>query len=359
MAFGSSVDIKKLPNREDILSCITDEDIFVHYLGGIPKRPICSPIRKDNIPSFSVFFSDNYRKLMYKDFATGDRGDVFVFVMNLFGLSKITDAFCLIANDFQLTQFQTSPAQNTARKSYVKGSNVGKVTKDRISMSIKLRKWSSLDKDYWSGKYGFTLKELEYSGVFPISHYFMNEYCRVADEVAYAFLEEKDGIQTYKIYQPFSKENKWVNNNDYSTWEMWSQLPEEGKNLIIASSRKDAMSVLFAFKNPRLVASCALQSENTNAKFNVINELKSRFENIYVLYDNDFSNKKNPGRRAGKKLCDKFGLIQLEIPEEYGSKDPSDFIEAYDKKTFKELIKKLIRNEKNNINKPSEEECPF
>ena len=359
MAFGSSVEIKKLPNREDILSCITDEDIFTHYLGGIPKKPICSPIRKDNLPSFSIFFSDKYRKLMYKDFATGDRGDVFVFVMKLLGLSKITDAFCVVASQFQLTQFQTDPVQTIVRRSYVSGSNIGKVRKERIDIRVKLRPWKQYDKDYWCGKYNFTLEQLKYSGIFPISHYFMNDYCRVTDGHAYAFLEEKDGVQTYKIYQPFSIENKWVNNNDYSTWEMWNQLPENGENLIIASSRKDAMSILFTFMNPKLIASCALQSENTNAKESVINELKFRFKNIYVLYDNDYTNPKNPGRNAGRKLCEKYGLIQLEIPKGYEVKDPSDLIEAHGQKTLKQLIKKLIKNEKNNINKPYEEDCPF
>ena len=58
MGFGKSVDIKKLPNRADILSCITDVEIFSHFLGGIPRKPISSPIRKDSIPSFSLFYSD-------------------------------------------------------------------------------------------------------------------------------------------------------------------------------------------------------------------------------------------------------------------------------------------------------------
>ena len=72
MGFGKSVDIKKLPNRADILSCITDVEIFSHFLGGIPRKPISSPIRKDSIPSFSLFYSDKYEKMMYKDFATGE-----------------------------------------------------------------------------------------------------------------------------------------------------------------------------------------------------------------------------------------------------------------------------------------------
>ncbi len=348
MGFGRSVDIKKLPNKEDILSCITDEQIFIHFLGGIPKKPICSPIRKDNIPSFSIFFSDNYQKLMYKDFATGDRGDVFVFVMKLFNLPRLTDVFCFLAEEFQLNQFETKSITSTAKRSiYVSKDNVGKVAKDRIEIQVKIRKWSLNDKEFWFDKYGFNKTELEYCGIFPISHYFVNGYCKQTSGLAYAYLEEKDGIQTWKIYQPFG-EQKWINNNDFSTWELWRQLPPTGENLVIASSRKDSMTVIFTLRRPEILASCSLQSENTNPKKVVIDELKKRFKNIYVLYDNDFSNPLNPGRTAGKKMCEEFNLKQLEIPELFGVKDPSDFREEYGQQRTNDLIKNLIKNAKNN-----------
>lgn len=348
MGFGQSVEIKKLPNKEDILSCITDEQIFVHFLGGIPKKPICSPLREDKVPSFNVFYSDNYQKLMYKDFATGDRGDAFVFVMKLFNFSRITDVFCFLAEEFQLNQFETKSVVATApRTTYVSKNNIGKVVKDRITIKIKVREWNLADKKFWSDKYGFSKKQLEYCGVFPISHYFINDYVKKTSGQSYAYLEQKDGIKTWKIYQPFG-DNKWINNNDFSTWEMWNQLPTTGENLVISSSRKDSMTVLFTLGRPSVLASCALQSENTNAKESVINELKSRFKDIYVLYDNDFDNINNPGRTAGKKMCDKFNLTQIEIPEKYGVKDPSDFREKYGQQRTNDLIKKLIKDEKNN-----------
>ena len=343
MGFGNSIDIKKLPNKEDILGCISDEEIFSHFLGGIPKRPICSPIRKDRIPSFSIFYSDKYQKLMFKDFATGDRGDAFVFVMRLFNIPRITDAFCFIASEFHLDQFQTEAIQKIARKSlsFVSKENSGKVKRERINLKVKVRPWKKIDRDFWQKKYGFTKKELEYCGIFPISYYFMNDYCKQADELAYVYIEQKDGLVTYKIYQPLS-EHKWINNNDFSVWELWQQMPAKGKNLIITSSRKDAMTILFLYGSPELMASCALQSETTNPKDKVIAELKSRFENIYVLYDNDYIKPNNPGRAAGKKFCEKYGLTQLEIPERFGVKDPSDYLERYGKKELKLLLKNLI-----------------
>ena len=336
-------DWKKLANQNDILSCITDVEIFEYYLGGIPKKPISSPLREDKTPSFSVFHSDMYGKLMYKDFATGETGDVFIFLMRLFKFVNITDVFNKVAADMGLTQFETTNTSKYPRRSFVSSSNRGKVKRSRLEIKIKLRKWSRKDQEYWNGKYGFTRKQLEHCGVFPISHYFINGYCKAAEEVAYAFVEEKDGLQTFKIYQPLTKipENKWVNNNDYSTWELWKQMPNKGKNLIITSSRKDAMVIKSLYPS-HLLTSCALQSEKVNAKDYVMDEVIERFENIYIFYDNDYDKETNWGREAGKKFADLYSLQQIEIPDQHKIKDISDFREAHGRIKTKELIKRLL-----------------
>jgi len=338
---------KKLPNQKDILGCITDSQIFDFYLGGIPNRPISSPLREDKVPSFSLFYSDKHDRIFYKDFATGDTGDAFVFVMKLLRYDRITDVFTRIAADFGLTQFETKEVHARKRlQSFVAPDNKGKIRRDRIDIKVKVRPWKLKDKMYWQDKYGFTKAQLEHCGIYPISHYFLNSYCRVAEELAYAFVEEKDGLQTFKIYQPLSKEWKWINNNDFSTWELWTQLPEKGKNLIITSSRKDAMIIKTLYPS-HLLTACSLQSEKTNAKESVVNELKMRFDNIYVLYDNDYDKTSNWGRLAGEKLCQEHGLTQLEIPETNGTKDISDFRERFGPDITKNLVKAMIQKNKN------------
>ena len=336
-------DYKKLPNQRDILSCVTDIEIFEYYLGGIPRKPVSSPLREDKTPSFSVFHSDLHNKTMYKDFATGETGDVFVFLMRLFKFSSITDVFNRIASNMGLDQFETTSSTSYPRRSFVSRANSGKVRRQRLDIKVKVRPWNLKDREFWYVRYGFSPKQLEYCGVFPISHYFVNGYCTVAEEVAYAFVEEKDGLQTFKIYQPLTDdpEKKWTNNNDYSTWELWSQLPDSGKNLIITSSRKDAMVIKSLYPS-HLLTSCALQSEKVNPKDNVVAELISRFKNIYVLYDNDQDKSTNWGREAGKKISDLYGFKQIEIPSIHKIKDISDFREKCGADTTKVLIKYLL-----------------
>ena len=80
-------------------------------------------------------------------------------------------------------------------------------------------------------------------------------------------------------------------------------------------------------------------------KEKVINQLKSRFNNIFVLFDNDFDKKENHGRIFGKRVADRFNLIQIELPTGT-AKDPSDYRAITNKKQFNELILKLIKDGK-------------
>jgi len=344
MGFGKSNEIKKLPNEKDILDNVKDSEIFDYYLGGLPSKPINSPLRDDVKPSFSLFFSNDHGKILFKDFSTGDTGDAFVFVMRLFKLSRRTEAFNRIASDFNLNQFETNHSVSTIpTRRKIDSTKLNRLKANRLQIRVRVRTWSKIDKEYWFDKYGLSIKELEYCKIYPISHYFINGYCKVAEKNAYAFIEEKDGIQTFKIYQPYSVVNKWLNNNDYSTWELWTQLPNKGNVLIISSSRKDAAVIKKIFKSDD-ITSCSLQSEGVNPKPIVIKELKERFKNVFVLYDNDSEKHGNPGRTAGKKICDKFDLIQIEVPSFFKLKDPSDFREIQGETNTRNMLLKIMRD---------------
>jgi len=345
MSFGKNKDHKLLATSDRILEHISDLDIFQYYLGGLPRKAISSPLREDTNPSFSLFHSEQHGKIFFKDFATGESGDCFLFVMRLFSLKTKIETFNKIASDFGLDQFETDSSSNTiSKRIFVTKSNRSKRIKTtKVRISVRVREWKKRDKDYWQLKYGLNKSQLEYCKILPISHYFINGFCSEAMPLAYAFVEEKDGVQTFKIYQPFAdKEDKWINNNDYSTWELWTQMPKTGETLIITSSRKDAAVIKSLFASS-VITSCSLQSEGVHAKESVVEELKGRFKNIFVLYDNDFNSDVNRGRVAGEKLCNETGFTQIEMPDGCEAKDPSDFIEMYGGDELKTLILGLIK----------------
>ena len=346
MGFGKSNKFKKLPTGDEILKFISDIDIFERYLGDIPRSLISSPFREDVNPSFKLYMSSEYNKVFFKDFATGDSGDCFLFVMRLFKLGSKIEVFDKIAVDFGLSQFAVKshhilPSPIVSSRKNSRDIKLG--GSSRLRISVTTRNWSLKDKKYWQGKYSLTKAQLEHCSIFPISHYFINGFCTKVLGLAYAFVEEKDGVQTFKIYQPeASKEEKWINNNDRSTWELWTQLPKNGKICIIGSSRKDSVVIKSLFPS-EILTSCSLQSELTNPKDNVVEELRGRFEHVFILYDNDYDKESNPGRKAGQKLSKQTGFKQLEIPGEYLSKDPSDFVEKYGQEELRKLIKSLVK----------------
>jgi hypothetical protein len=344
MNFGKGKAIRDFPTEKNILERVSEKEIFEMYLGSFHFDLIKSPLRDDKNPSFSLFFSKKYNRVFFKDFATNEIGDCFVFVMRKFNMSRKIDVYNKIARDFSLNDLETGddmPLITNIRSNKTK-ENHELHSSRRSDIKVKTREWNKDDYAYWKGKYGLFPNQLEYCGVYPISHFFVNGLCSKADKLSYAFLEEKDGMQTFKIYQPLTTSSKkWMNNNDHSTWELWTQLPKQGNVLIVTSSRKDAIVIKSLFPS-KGITSCSLQSEGVNPKESVVNELKSRFKKVFVLYDNDFNSSVNRGRLAGKRIEDSTGFTQIEIPSSLKSKDPSDCVEKHGRELLRKLILSLV-----------------
>ena len=58
----------------------------------------------------------------------------------------------------------------------------------------------------------------------------------------------------------------------------------------------------------------------------LVENLKTRFKRIDVLYDNDFDKVNNPGQTMAKKICALYGFNNICIPTSFESKDPSDLV---------------------------------
>ena len=69
---------------DQILNKVSEESLLAHYFG-ITKIPcvINSPLRKDNNPSFSIYYKHNF-KIGYFDFATKESGGIFDLLMQKF-----------------------------------------------------------------------------------------------------------------------------------------------------------------------------------------------------------------------------------------------------------------------------------
>lgn len=336
--FNSPEFYDDLMTDEYVLKHVSQERIYSYYIGDefLKNRAINSPLRDDNCPSFSVFKSAKRGNILWKDHATGESGGVFTLVQRLHPGSSYNEAVRIVARDFGLLKTNKLPT-SVNKLNPQETKKVGELKRGEVHLGVRYRKAEKHDLEYWAS-YGVRPEVLRRYHVYPVSLIFFNNWIIKAPKYCYAYLEYKDGRPTYKIYQPFIKDRKFISNNDYSVWEGWAQLPEQGDRLIITSSRKDVMSIVSTTGIP----SIALQSENVNPKEHVIQQLKDRFKLVYILYDNDLEARKNWGIEFGKKLADLYGLTHIWIPSVYASKDYSDLVKNHGREVATKVLNTLL-----------------
>lgn len=345
---GSILKGRKMVLLRDVLKVVSEFEILSHYFH-IDKIPtlINSPLRDDKSPSMGLYTNDG-SKIYFHDFKTRESGGTIDLLSLLWGtsfedtLKRIDDELVNIkkikATTFEQKQHQTS---SSSVSDLIRAKQM--IMSSSIDLKVRVRDWKDYDEEYWETS-GISKKWAIFGNIYPISHIFIRKGKKddwiiiPADKYAYAYLERKDKKETLKIYQPFSDKFKWRNKHDASVWDLWELIPPEGEDLIITSSRKDALTI---WENSGIPA-LSLQSETYMPKKHVVNQLKKRYKNIYVLYDNDFNKEINTGKINGMNLAKTFGLTYIEIPKESGEKDPSDIVKRYGREALRKLIHRLI-----------------
>lgn len=310
---------------DDIIKRVSQFDLLSHYLGidSLPKV-IHSPLRSnDTHPSFFIFSPDG-EKVLYKDYATGDSGDIYSLLtkQNNISFAKLMRK---ISNE---KVFSNNVSINHKHKK--------KISRSNTDIKVKIRDWEEHDISYWES-YGISLKWLKYAEVYPISHKIVykdsQRYVFPAAKYAYVFVERKENKVSLKIYQPKNKQFKWTTSNDSSVVGLWTKIPQEGDKLCICSSLKDSLCLWANVGIPAIY----VQSETTGLSTTAQKVLKSRYKHIFICFDND-----NAGLLDGKNLSEKTGFKNVVLPAFSGGKDISDMFKVLGKEKFIETIKPLF-----------------
>jgi len=317
---------------EDILGRLTEYDIYAYYLGanfqiGIP---FSSPFRRDVNPSFGIFKGDS-GSLFFKDFGTGDSGNCVSFVQRMVGLPDTKYGYKLA-----LERIYTDLIQNgngfTAMTRHVLSQKIRNVCRsDKTPLGVKRRSWLREDLDYWNS-YNIPVQTLSKFNVSPVQYVFLNDiitWVYRMDNPIYVY-KIYNGL---KIYRPFAKRSeKWMSSCKRHDVQGLKQLPDIGKLLIITKSLKDIM-VLHEIGYPAITP----HGENHAIPKNILENLRSRFNRIVVLYDWD-----KAGKKGSDKLKNKYGFGQIFIPRESNVKDISDYVKKYSLSKGNKLITKLL-----------------
>jgi len=307
--------------EEGILSKIDDYNLFKRYIGNFSiGRVMSSPLRKDKNPSFCIYYSYKNDKLMYKDYATGDSGDIFRFLGNLFKMGH-SETLRRIVDE-----------QNITLGSEVVTTNYYKDAKYYTNIGIVRQNFTNQDMKYWHS-YHISSDTLKKYKVYSISHYLINGIVKSIykeDNPMYAYCI----FDHFKIYRPLAnKIVKWRSNTTSYDIQGYQQLGSKSKTLIITKALKDVM-VLYEMGYD----SIAPPSESCTIPDEIITKLKKKYTNIYVLYDRDIAGMKN-----ARKLWKQYKIIPIFINKKHKTKDISDYVALYGLDEGRKLITAMLK----------------
>lgn len=342
-----------LITKKKVLDAIGDEwSAICYYLSeayGIDdfepelRKAYNSPIRyekEDNKPSFSLFKNQRIGKpfisqYLWKDSGLRKTGDVFTLVKELYDLQTEDSVFKRIDYDFGLDLYDvgdtTVSRSNTLRK--VKPP----IDKPPAFIQISTKPFTRQGLIYWA-QYGISETQLKEEQIYEVQYFWVSKEQKTPftpKSLCFAYLITNDkGVPYYKLYQPFEKEFKFI--QDYPDYfvEGWQQLGVRSKQLIITKSKKDCVvlhQLGFEAVSPR--------SESTMIPHEQMLYLIQRFglSNIFILFDND-------GKHNGHKYEEAYSIPLTFIPEGSKTKDVSDFRVKYGETESRNLITQLITN---------------
>lgn len=323
---------------EDFIEEVDEFEIIQHYLPTASFKHFYSPFRIEKIPSAIIYIDTNGR-LRFTDYRINEQ--IPNIVGRLLGLDY-KHAVQKIITDFSNITTSRKTYQQSKKEIY-KG-----LAHSPTIITPAYRAWKPYDIDYW-GRGGITVDWLSHPKVrvFPIRYANIQtrkgDYTLTCDPLAYVYCYHKfDGIDRYKIYQPFNKTKKWVSNvvsGKGGVLQLYQTLPKTiGNNLLtISSSLKDSGTIYCNSK----IWSIAPNNEGGWLPPQVIPKLKERFNNIITWFDQDAA-----GHTTADKYYQKYGFKGVFIPERYKVKDQYEFRSKYGKREFLQLCNYLLYEQK-------------
>jgi len=302
-----------MKRSEYILHHVGSLEVLNHYLkpyhnynnldkGKNISNPFLSHTQKT--PSFNIFPCKNGDEWRFKDFATGDKGNCFDLVMRLFNLD-FTETLDKIETDFNLQNKKVMNNNNNQNSS---------------EYSLNSQPFNNNNSSYWEqyhitidllNKYN-VLNVLEYTALNKQGHPYTIKATHSDPIFAY---QSKAFI---KIYRPLNAQYKfrYLGNkpNDYIFG--LEQLPQNADLLFITGGEKDVLTLASQGFN-----AISLNSETATLNPILAKQLRERFTNIVVLYDND-----ETGYKQSDILCNNHGFYNMSLPIlPNKGKDISDF----------------------------------
>jgi len=320
---------------------IADYDIYCELIGydiSISK-PIISPLRDDDdVPSFSIFIPTKYsdlreEELWWRDFRGGS-GNVFkftkIFAKLHYNVILETQKEVIEFLDLQL---DLGIFNNTNVK-YKKRTIDLEALKETKEILFTSRPYTERDILWWAN-YGVDKELLQKYDVRSIK-YLLDEKFNITKRIsiynlAFAFVI----YDKVKVYMPEAHASKkWRNTCPSEYIQGWRQLGDSDV-LIITKSLKDIL-VFKSFMNVDVIAP---QGESMGFSDVMMEDLKSKYKYIFVVYDYDTAGKLGAEKLEASGCLKRF--VSVDINPDTERPDDKDISDYIDNHSFSNGIKRM------------------
>lgn len=311
-----------ISNKKELNSHVTDEEIMLFYYGEFEiDEQYMSPFRHETSPSFSIFYN-TYGWLRWKDWGLFEKAqDAVAYVCKIKNLNFYS------ALNVIYDEIVNGDVKRTSTKSIYK---ITKNKGNRYTKGVKIRRsWRQHEIEYWS-MLDVTIETLTNKfNIYPCDGIWFNKILWHKSQVndpLFIYLFNKS-TESWKAYRPkcSDSKNKFKVNNITNHIQGYSDLPKTGNVLVITSSQKDRIP----FYVHAGLHSIAPHNEGIIIDKFIINDLKSRFKNIYVCMNNDTT-----GLKSNSEHVKRYDIKSWHVPIKYKAKDPTELYAKYGKDVF-------------------------
>lgn len=302
-------------NQTEVLNSISQEQIFYEYLGIYPDlvKKFLSPFRTDRDPgcrfkwhSGILYFVENS---MFNNKLYWNCIDIVMYYKNC-SFQEALDILYLKIGSNQITkvvQNSFTPEIRFEKKDW-DNVNMFMLPGDTLEKELVFNV-----KNYWiKTKAGWQRNSIHHPNKTLVVAYFFPDTNHV------------------KLYFPNESDQRWYSNcsnEDVFGYHKIDYYRTYSKELVITKSAKDRLMLDYFIGIP----SIALQNEGCYLPERLVAELKSKFDIIWLLYDNDI-----PGIQQAQKLSDKYGFPYKVI--DVNPKDTYEMIQEFGIENTKKLI---------------------
>lgn len=299
------------PSKEELLSLVSEEEIFSYYIGPITNKHFLSPFRRDRKPTCSWYYSFN--RLYLRDWAVGNY-DCFSAVMKLKGVS-FRDALQLIYNDMVKGNIPKPDVQQ-----------ISEFKKRSLKSDIKVMRcpWNISNYAYWKS-YHLSVSTLNHFNISPIQAFWINGKM-IQPKLGYCYHYSN---YDYTILQPYSH-YKWCKNHFH--YPGLRQLTYNSDTVIITKSLKD-VACLYEHN----IEAFAIPAESVIVDEQTMLYMQKQYKHIYTLFDNDMT-----GKKCTVKHRNLYNTTPLLMPKH---KDFSDYRKVEGVKKTNLLCEKIRTTE--------------